>query len=325
MLGASLALLSAAAFALNLATARRGMVTGTATQAMAISVPLGLACFLAATAITGELFRSGDFPPRAAAWMAGFGILHFGIGRYCNFLAGQAAGVNLVVPVIQLNIVVTLALAVFVLHEPCTALQVIGGVLIVAGSIVAQRSGPGPIRTTSAGPSTFVPRLVAGYFFAALAALAYGSSPIIARFSLAETGPVHGLLGGLVAYATATGVILLMLLVPSNRRNVIALDRPNLRWFVLSAIFVAIAQGFFFAAVAVAPIMLVTPLLQLALVFTLLISKWLNPNHEVLGPNMIVGVVISIIGAMWVSIDTDVILDALAIPGGLAHALRWKV
>ena len=71
--------------------------------------------------------------------MAGVGMLHFVFGRYCNFSANPAAGVNLTAPVVQLQVVVTLVLAVIVLHEPCTALQMIGGALIVAGSIITQR------------------------------------------------------------------------------------------------------------------------------------------------------------------------------------------
>jgi drug/metabolite transporter (DMT)-like permease len=42
---------------------------------------------------------------------------------------------------------VTLVLAVAILHEPCTLLQAIGGVLIVSGSIVTQRQ-PARCRTT---------------------------------------------------------------------------------------------------------------------------------------------------------------------------------
>ena len=47
MLGAILALLSAASFGLNDASIRRGVLTGTPFQAMVISVPLGILVFLA--------------------------------------------------------------------------------------------------------------------------------------------------------------------------------------------------------------------------------------------------------------------------------------
>ena len=119
MLGALFAVFSAATFGLNNAVVRRGMVTGTVGQSMAISVPMGVVCFLLLALATGELDRLMHFPPMAAAWMAGFGVLHFVIGRYCNVRANQLAGVNLTAPVVQLQVIVTLVLAVTLLHEPC--------------------------------------------------------------------------------------------------------------------------------------------------------------------------------------------------------------
>ena len=329
MLGALFAVLSALTFALNNASVRRGVVTGTPFQAMAITVPIGVLCFLPATLATGEIFRLPQFPLTAAAWMAGVGLLHFVFGRYCNYRASQEAGVNLTAPVVQLQIVVTLILAVIVLHEPCTLLQMLGGVLILVGSLITQRQPPR--RTDAAADAgarathAFVPRYVAGYLFASLAALGYGTTPIMARFALEHTGPTTGVLGGLIAYGAATALIALALLSPPLRRNATALKRENIRWFVYSGVFVALAQGFFFAAVAVAPILVVMPILQLSLVFRLMLSTWLNPGHEVFGPLVYLGVAVSITGALTVSIPTELILNALAVPDGLGAALRWRV
>ena len=47
LLGAVLAILSGATFALTNATGRRGVITGTPVQGMVISMPVGLACFVA--------------------------------------------------------------------------------------------------------------------------------------------------------------------------------------------------------------------------------------------------------------------------------------
>jgi uncharacterized membrane protein len=172
---------------------------------------------------------------------------------------------------------------------------------------------------------TFAPRHVAGYLFASLAALAYGSSPILARSALEHTNPATGILGGLIAYAAATAIVSVAMLWPPLRQNVVALKRENVLWFVNSGVFVALAQGLFYAAVAVAPIMLVVPLLQLSLVFRLTFSKWLNPDHEVFGPLVTAGAIISIAGACLVSIDTSVILDALGVPEFAARVLRWRI
>jgi|AmaraimetFIIA100_FD_contig_111_635392_length_2274_multi_6_in_0_out_0_2 drug/metabolite transporter (DMT)-like permease len=341
MLGAILAILSAATFALNNAAVRRGVLTGTPGQAMAITVPIGVAGFLMVAIATGEISRLAQFPPMAAASMAAVGLVHFLLGRYCNYRANQEAGSNLTAPVVQLQVMVTLVLAVIILREPCTVLQMIGGLLMLAGTLITQRqpvrsrvapglldadlNGSRSLPPHGAEMPTFAPRHVAGYLFASLAALAYGSSPILARSALEHTNPATGILGGLIAYAAATAIVSVAMLWPPLRQNVVALKRENVLWFVNSGVFVALAQGLFYAAVAVAPIMLVVPLLQLSLVFRLTFSKWLNPDHEVFGPLVTAGAIISIAGACLVSIDTSVILDALGVPEFAARVLRWRI
>ena len=334
MVGEIFALLSAATFALNNAAARRGVVTGTPFQGMAVTIPLGVVCFLAVAIVSGEIFRAGQFPPGAAAWMTGVGLVHFIFGRYCNYRANHEAGVNLTAPVVQLQVIVTLVLAVVVLHEPCTVLQAIGGALILAGSLITQRQ-PARRRPASAagavpvdaGPSrpVFVPRYVAGYVFASLAALGYGSSPILARFALAQTGPAGGILGGLIAYGAATVVVGILMLWPALRQNATALKRENVRWFVASGVFVAMAQGFFYSAVAVAPILVVAPILQLSLVFRVIFAMWLTPDHEVFGWMVIGGAAISMLGSLTVAIDSHVILAALHLPDVIARMLLLRV
>jgi hypothetical protein len=66
----------------------------------------------------------------------------------------------------------------------------------------------------------------------------------------------------------------------------------NARWFVYSGLFVAVVQGFLYSALAVAPIMLVIPLLQLSLVFRFLFAVLLNPHHEVFGFLVVFGTVV---------------------------------
>jgi len=337
VLGAILALLSAMSFALNNASVRRGVISGTPIQAMAISVPLGMVCFLPIAWITGELGRFSQFPTKATAWMAGLGVLHFVIGRYFNFKANQVAGTNLTAPVVQLQVVVTIVLAVLVLHEPCTLLQMIGGVVMLGGSLITQSQPPKSIAAEPATEPTlysndkpalpaFIPLYLAGYIFALLAAVAYGTTPIMARFALEHTGPTTGILGGLIAYIAATSVVGLAFVVSAPlRRNAGGMRRDNIRWFALSGVMVAAAQGFFFCAVAVAPVLFVMPLLQTSLAFRMLFSTWLSPHHEIFGPLILSGVAISIAGALIVSIDSGLILTTLHAPDALARMLLWRV
>ena len=331
MLGALLAVLSAATFAFNNAAARRGVVTGTVIQAMSITVPVGLVCFIPAVLRTGVVARLPTRPAVGVAAMAGVGLMHFIVGRYCNYRANQLAGANLVAPVIQLQVFVAVVLAVIILGEPLSVLQLIGGIVMLAGALITQRQ---PHKPAPAGPATesaashgqaFRPRRAVGYLFASLAALAYGSSPILARGALAHTGPLTGLLGGVISYGTATTVMAIGALSPAFRANVAALRRENLRWFLYSGVFVAMAQGLFYAAIAVAPIMVVMPLMQLSLVFRFGFAKTLNRHHEVFGPLVTLGTALAIAGACLISIDTRLILDTLGLPAALDAFLRWRI
>jgi drug/metabolite transporter (DMT)-like permease len=310
MLGALLAVLSAASFAATTAAGRRGVITGTPAQGMVLSNPIGVLCFLLVAVLAGQITQTIEFPSTRAAWMAGVGVLQFVVGRYANFRANQSAGVNLTAPVVQLNVVVTLVLAVVLIGEPCTVLQIIGGLVMFAGAFTTQQQS---LPKTSA--PGFSPRYAEAYLYALLAALAYGTGPFMARIALQFSGPASAISGGLIAYGASTAAVATMVLVsPSLRRNVASARWENIRWFISSGVAVAAAQGFMYAALAVAPIMFVIPLLQLSLVFRLFFSAWVNPHHEVFGIKVILGTVISMVGACAVAVDTDLILTALRLP-----------
>jgi len=334
VLGAFLAILSAATFAFNNAAARRGVVTGTVIQAMSITVPVGLICFIPASLITGAAARLPMLSAKSIVAMAGVGLLHFIIGRYCNYRANQAAGANLVAPVVQLQVFVSVVLAVIILGEACSVLQMLGGVVMLAGSLITQQQPHKPAAPAAAEPAAqsaappeqkFLPRRAVGYIFASLAALFYGTSPILARGALEHTGPLTGLVGGLIAYGTATTVMALGALSPAFRANVAKLSRENLRWFLYSGVFVAIAQGLWYAALAIAPIMIVAPMMQLSLIFRFGFARTVNRHHEVFGPLVTFGTVLAIAGACMISIDTNLILDALALPASIDGVLRWRI
>ncbi len=136
MLGVFLAALSAATFAFNNASARRGVLTGSVSQALAITVPIGVPIFFLVALATGHLGSLADLPADAIGLLALAGVLHFVVGRYGNFRAAQAIGANLAGPVIQLSLAVTLVLAIVVLKESLTPLRMLGIVLLALGPML---------------------------------------------------------------------------------------------------------------------------------------------------------------------------------------------
>ena len=326
MLGILYAALGAFTFALNNVVMRRGVVTGSVLQGMAMTVPFGGLTFLVIAIAFGELGHLALFPTVAVAWLAGQGIVHFVFGRYCNYKSNQLMGVNLSAPVVQLQIVVAMVWAVLTLHEIFTVLQACGSVLMLGGSIVTQRNASGgPKVPGSNAEPAFRPQIVSGYIFALGGALGYGTSPLMAREAFLAAPGLGTAAGGCIAYASATLCFALILFKPSSWADILSTSRENLSWFLAGAVTVAISQAFVYASLAAAPLIVVTPILQLSLVFRLGLSQWMNREHEVMNTAVIVGAFTAVAGSLLVSIPSDMLARWLRLPPALADFLGYRL
>jgi drug/metabolite transporter (DMT)-like permease len=347
LLGILYAALGAFTFALNNVAMRRGVVTGSVLQGMAMTVPIGGLSFLIMTVAFGRLGQLVVFPTAALTWLAGQGIVHFVIGRYCNYKSNQLMGVNLAAPVVQLQVPFAMMMAVATLHEKFTVLQGFGSVLMLGGSFITQsnagkrKQAPGPrpastplpavpSRTAPAAPEprsepTFRPRVFSGYVFALGAAMCYGSSPLMAREAFLNAPGASTVAGGCLAYTAATLFFSLVLLKPGSWGDIRGMKPENLPWFLSSAVLVAISQAFVYASLAIAPLMVVTPILQLSLVFRLLLSQWINREHEVMNTAVLVGAFAAVVGSILVSLDTDALIRLLDLPPSLADFLGYRL
>lgn len=333
MLGAAYAAIGALTFSLNNVTMRRGVVTGSVLQAMALTVPIGGLSFLLMALAARELHQVLAFPAVSLAWLVGQGVVHFVFGRYCNYRSNQLMGVNLSGPVVQLQVPVAMLLAVVTLHERFTVLQAIGSALMLGGSFATQSSRkPNGKAAAAAAPKpakldqpAFVPSVLSGYVFGFGAALCYGASPLMAREAFLNAPGTGTLAGGCLAYGAATLFFALIVLKPGSVAHIRAMKRENLPWFLASAVLVAISQAFVYAALGMAPLMVVTPILQLALVFRLFLSYWINPGQEVLNTAVCVGAATAVVGSILVSLDTDALTAAVSLPDAIGALLRWRL
>jgi drug/metabolite transporter (DMT)-like permease len=341
LLGILYAALGAFTFSLNNVMMRRGVVTGSVLQAMALTVPIGAVSFVVMTAAFGALDQIVVFPIAALVWLAAQGVVHFVLGRYCNYKSSQLMGVNLAAPVVQLQVPFAMLLAVVTLHEMFTVLQAVGSALMLGGSFVTQRRGgegaTAPLKARVATgrekgqvgvpepKSMFQPRVLSGYGFGAAAAICYGSSPLMARQAFLHAPIANAVAGGCIAYAAATLVFLLVLLKPGSWRNIMDMKLENAPWFLAAAVLVAISQAFVYASLAIAPLMVVTPILQLSLVFRLLLSQWINRDHEVMNTAVLIGASAAVLGSILVAVPTDELSAVVALPPFLADVLRYHL
>lgn len=306
---------------------------------MAITVPAGVPIFLLAVILMGGFGPMMGFSTSTILWLAAAGLLHFLVGRYGNYRATKAMGAVLTGPVQQGGLIFTLALAVMVLGESLTPLRLIGIVLVVIGpamslhqglsarkaekaAALASETAVEKVAETQARP-VFEPNYVEGYSFAALSAVAQGTSPILVRFALEDQGVAASVAGGLISYAAATVVFGLMLFWPGHLRHVLGVKPVPLRWFVISGVFVGISQMFRYMALALAPVSVVTPIQRLSLLFRIYFARLMSRDHEVLGGQVVLGTVISLVGTLALSVSTEFVLQWVHLPAPIAAIALW--
>jgi drug/metabolite transporter (DMT)-like permease len=319
MLGAFFAICSAATFGFNTATVRRGVLSGSVFQAMAITVPLGVPLFFVAALASGQLGALGQFGWPGTGYLAMAGILHFVWGRYWNYRAVREMGANLSGPVQQISLVAALTFAVILLDEKLTVLRVIGIALVVLGPLIMTRRAPASRGGEGEKTKAFQPNMLAGYTAAAMATLGYGLSPTLVRAGLAETG--FSLAGGLISYASATLVFAVILLLPGRLAHVLKVERSAAKWFTISGFFVFFAQMFRYLALAIAPVTVVAPIQRLSLLFRVGLSTVLNREHEVFDARVVSGILVSLLGALALTLSVDFVAEFIALP---PWVITWR-
>jgi uncharacterized membrane protein len=280
---------------------------------MAITVPLGVPLF----AITCLLFGAGpslqQFTLPAWIWLALAGIVHFVFGRYGNYRATRALGASLSSPIQQFSVPIALVLAVVLLDEVLTPLRLFGVLFIMVGAYIAVKPRKqNPQRSDDVTKTNFVPDYPNGLFWGGVCALAYGSSPLLVVEGLgANRTMTDSLAGGLISYAAAAVVISVPIMIAGGIPFLKQVDRTAARWFVISGVIVFLSQVLRYMALVVAPVAVVVPIQRLSVVFRVVFSWVMNREHEIIDARVMIGIALSLIGAVALTLSTDLVASVL--------------
>jgi uncharacterized membrane protein len=297
MLGGLLALISAATFAFSNVSSRRGVITGSVVQGLAISIPIGVPLFAVLALAMGSLSAVTEFERLPFTYLCLAGAFHFTAGRYCNYRAINAIGANLTAPVQQTGLLFSLAIAIAFLGEVLTPLRILGIVMMLVGPTImvpgpsadrrlAKASTAGAPRPDDGAASGFRPRYAEGYAYAALSAIAYGISPVLIRAALHNADAGASIAGGLISYAAATVVLLPFVLSRGTLRHIGAMRATAGKWFTFAGIFTCVSQMIRYVALSLAPVTVVTPIMRTSIVFLVVFGWFVNRDHEVFGLRM---------------------------------------
>ncbi len=309
MLGALIAVFSALSFSLSDVSVRRGVARVPASLGAFVTILLGVPLFAVAALVTGQLLKAGDLSGHGYLLLGLAGIIHYVVGRYFNYAAIGAIGAARSSPIQSLTLPYSVLVAYFTLDEGVTTGMAIGMGLILLGPAIIVERRSAPIQVLAPEPAldaslpapppagSFELRQAEGYFFAVIAALCYGSSPVLIRAALEDASGLS-ILGGLVSYVAAVAVLLASLLIPGRRHLAGAFQLPALRAFAPAGFFVFMAQMFRFIALSLASVAVVATLLRFAGVFTLLFSWLFNRSLERITWRVVLGVMMSLVGAI---------------------------
>ena len=312
--GALLSLSSALSFSVNAILVRRGIAGAgaTASQGAFITVLLGVPFGFAAVVITGQVLRFGEVAPMGYLLLLAAGVIHFGVGRYCNYRSVEAIGAARSGPIMGITTPFSVLMAVILLDEVVTLTMLFAiGLVLVGPAVILERrprtpapSDPHPsplpggegTKPPSAPWNPLELRFLEGYVFATLAAVAYGTSPLLIRSALMDATRTAAI-GTFVAYFGASAVLLATLVIPGRRQLIRAINLRYMRLFGGAGLMVFLAQLLRFFALSVADVSIVTPLQRMANVFTVILTWIFNRSLETITLRVVLGVLVSFAGS----------------------------
>jgi drug/metabolite transporter (DMT)-like permease len=284
MLGILLGLGSAVVFGANSIITRRGVLRVSSDYVATISIFVGFLFFILVTGLTGDLFGIARLQWKAYLFWALSGIIHFALGRTWAYRSLQLLGSNRSNIVTSLSPVATVALAMLILKERVTVLQVIGIVFTLSGPLLIllreQTSIEGSLTKSGSHGKEIDPRtLLLGTLYGAGAALFWGSSAIFIKFGLEAGGtPVAGTL---IAYAAASVIISPSLLLNAEkRREMWQKGRKPLPIAIFSGLTTSIAQLLRYLSFGFGSVIVVSLMLRTLPLWVLLFAFIFNRKYE---------------------------------------------
>ena len=294
LLGVGLSVLAALLFAVQYIFLRLGTRRASAMDVVLVTLATNVA-------IVGPLALLVHGLPsmstEAALAFVGAGIAGSLLGRVCMFQSVKAIGASRTSPVVAGNVFFATILAVLIFGEGLTVFHGIGIVLIVLGVgyiswETAQGNDPGE-SIDSYGPVLLLP---------VLAALFIGIEPIFIRIGFEAGGAV--LPGVAIKVTAALCGFLIVLLIKRDLGIGRIAKAPELRWYLGAGVTGTFGLVALFAALEVAAIVIVVPLLQTVPLIVMILSVLVLPRRlERVSWRLVSAAMVVVIGAVIVSVQ----------------------
>ncbi|WP_226006867.1 DMT family transporter [Natrinema salinisoli] len=270
LLGVGLASVAAVGFAGQFLCVRLGTDDGEVIDAVLVVLLCNVAIVVPAAFLSHSPPYSALFTPLSAVSFAAAGIAGMFVARLLMFTSIDALGASITSPVIASNVLFATIFAVVLLGERLTASHFAGIVLIVSGIAVVSWE------TTATGPDRSVRETGTMLALPVAAAVCIGIEPIFVSTGLAEGTPI---LPGLAVMATVATAGFTGYLAWIGTLDRVPLRSASTAWYVAGGVSTTVAFLAYFAALTVAPVVVVMPLLQLTPLLVVVLSLLFLPRR----------------------------------------------
>lgn len=291
-LGFSLAVAAALFLAIQVGCVRVGTDSGRSNDALIIVLLVNIAVLVPIAFVVG--YPDYTLSTNALLAFGAAGLVGTMMGRAFEYAGIERIGASRSEPIKASQPLHAAVLAVLVLGETLTVVMAVGTLLVVIGVAV--------ISWESRSSSSGVESVSWSYLALPLAAaFLYGIEPIFAKVGLATgTSPFVGLgVKTLTATVAFYGYLRYRGVLPEYG----VLKSANVRWYVAAGLANSAFLLSYYAALAVAPVVLVQPVLQTSPLFVILISYVFLQRLERVTWKLVVAATVVALGAGLVAIQ----------------------
>lgn len=291
-------------FGANSIITRRGMLRLSSNYVATISILTGFLFFILINGITGDLFGITRLTWKAYLFWSLSGIIHFSLGRTWAYRSLQLLGSNRSNVVTSLSPIVTVALAILLLKETVSLLQVLGIIFTLFGPLLMLFKEQTvreslPTKSGSHGKEVDGRTLILGVFYGAGAAVFWGSSAIFIKFGLEAGGSPTA--GSLIGYAAASLVTSPSFLINVDSR--IEIWREGIKPLpvaILSGLTTGVAQLLRYLSFGYGSVIVVSLMLRTLPIWVLILAFTFNRQYESFSRWVFIGNGLIMIGTILV-------------------------
>ena len=295
-LGIFLATISALTWAVQYLCIRVGTDDGRVLDAVLVTIVCNLAILVPIVVIFYPNWYAGLFTPVSIASFAAAGLAGTLLARLLMYKSIEAIGASRTSPIISANVFFATVLAVVFLDEALTALHLAGIVCIVGGVAVISWE------TASASePDQSLRELGLSLLLPVTAAALVGIEPIFVSLGLAEGTPA---IPGVTVMAIAGAVGFVAYLVWARVLSRVSLRSGSTGWYVGAGVSSTVGLVAYFAALEVAPVVVVVPILQTTPLLVVVLSALFLPSQlERVTAKVTAAAAVVVVGAIVVSLS----------------------